>query len=255
MTLASTYSVQLPVFEGPLDLLLELIERAELDITKVALAQVTDQYLAYLRQMPERSLADLASFLLVAARLLQIKSEALLPRPPQREPGEEDPGEALARQLIAYKKYKQISHLLAERERAGLRCYLRLAPPPTPPATLDLSGVTVEDLRQALLEALSPAPRGEPLSQVVAVPQVRIRDQIRLIVAAIRARGKTSFRRLLRKVRSRLEVVVTFLAVLELVKQRRVVASQERLFGDIDLTPAEAWQEGQDVEFELEFER
>ncbi len=255
MALTTAYSVQLQVFEGPLDLLLELIERAELDITKVALAQVTDQYLAYLRQMPERDLADLASFLVVAARLLQIKSEALLPRPPQREPGEEDPGEALARQLIAYKKYKQISHLLSERERAGLRCYVRLAPPPAPPAMLDLSGLTVEDLQRALLEALAPPADDRPLSQVVAAPQVHIRDQIRLIVAAIRSRGKTSFRRLMRRVRSRLEVVVTFLAVLELVKQRRVTATQERLFGDIELTPAEGWQGGQEIEFELEFER
>jgi segregation and condensation protein A len=96
----TTYTVRLPVYEGPLDLLLELIERAELDITKIALAQVTDQYLSHLRQITQRDLDDLASFLVVAARLLQIKSEALLPRPPEREPGEEDPGDALARQLI-----------------------------------------------------------------------------------------------------------------------------------------------------------
>jgi len=87
----TVYTVRLPVYEGPLDLLLELIERAELDITKIALAQVTDQYLAHLRSVAERDLADLASFLVVATRLLQIKSEALLPRPPEREPGEEDP--------------------------------------------------------------------------------------------------------------------------------------------------------------------
>ncbi|MEW6569341.1 MAG: segregation/condensation protein A [Chloroflexota bacterium] len=255
MALSSSYSVHLQVFEGPLDLLLELIERAELDITKVALAQVTDQYLAYLRQMPERQLADLASFLVVAARLLQIKSEALLPCPPQRELDEEDPGEALARQLIAYKKYKQIAHLLSARERQGLRSYVRLAPPPTVPAVLELSNVAVDDLRRAFLEALAPAEDKQPLSEVVAAPHVNIRDQIRLIAAAIRARGKTTFRRLLRRVRSRIEVVVTFLAVLELVKQRKVAATQERLFGDIELTPAEGWQEGQEFEFELEFER
>lgn len=255
MTASTPYSVRIQVFEGPLDLLLELIERAELDITKVALAQVTDQYLAYLRQMPERDLADLASFLVVAARLLQIKSEALLPRPPVREPGDQDPGEALARQLIAYKKYKQISHLLSERERAGLRCYVRLAPPPALPLSLDLSGLTVQDLRRALLQAMAPDVNRTPLSEVVAAPQIRIRDQIRFIMGAIRSRGKASFRRLLRRVRSRLEIVVTFLAVLELVKQRKVTATQEHLFGDIELSPAEGWQEGQEVEFELEFER
>jgi segregation and condensation protein A len=252
---ATSYAVQLPVYQGPLDLLLDLIERAELDITRIALAEVTDQYLAYLRQIPERQLADLASFLVIAARLLQIKSEALLPRPPVREPGEEDPGEALARQLVAYKKYKQIAHLLSERERAGLKTYLRLAPPPTVAPAVDLTGLGLEDLRQALAEALAPQPAGPPLGDVVAAPLVNIRDQIRLIVESIRARGKTSFRKLIRKVKSRLEIVVTFLAVLELVKQRRVLAQQEQLFGDIELVPLGIWDKDQDEEFELEFDK
>lgn len=248
-------NVLLPVYEGPLDLLLELIERAELDITKVALAQVTDQYLAYLRQIPEHQLADLASFLVIAARLLQIKSEALLPRPPLREAGEEDPGDALARQLVAYKKYKQIAHFLAERESAGLRTYLRVAPPPVLVPTLDVGDLEPADLRLAVQEALTPSPEGVPLDEVVAPARVNIRDQIRLIIGNIRARGRTSFSRLMKKVRSRLEIVVTFLAVLELVKQRRVTATQDRLFGDIALAPAEDWADGQEAEFDLEFEK
>jgi segregation and condensation protein A len=255
MTLPGSYEVQLPVFEGPLDLLLDLIERAELDITKVALAQVTDQYLAYLRRATEHDLADLASFLVVAARLLQIKSEALLPRPPERAAGEEDPGEALARQLMAYKKYKQIAFHLAERGRQGLRSYLRLAAPPTIPPTLDLTGLVPDDLRRALEEALAPRPSGPALAAVVSAPKVNIRDQIRLIVASIRARGKTTFSRLLRKVSTRLEIVVTFLAVLELVKLRRVVARQGQLFDDIELVPSETWREDQDAELDLEFDR
>ena len=141
MESSNTYRIQLPIYEGPLDLLLELIEQAELDITKIALAQVTDQYLAYLRQVPERLLEDLISFLLVATRLLQIKSEALLPRPPEREPGEEDPGDALARQLVAYKKYKQVAVLLSDREQDGLRSYLRLTTPPMYESKIDLTGV------------------------------------------------------------------------------------------------------------------
>src|SRR3990172_100954 len=116
----TSYTVRLSVYEGPLDLLLDLIERAELDITKIALAQVTDQYLAHLRQVAQRDIADLASFLVVAGRLLQIKSEALLPRPPEREPGEEDPGDALALQLILYRQFKQVAAALAERVAAGL---------------------------------------------------------------------------------------------------------------------------------------
>jgi segregation and condensation protein A len=98
------YTVTITVYEGPLDLLLQLIEHAELDITAVALAKVTDQYLAYIHLMQVPA-DEISAFLVVAAKLLQIKSEALLPRPPVREVGEEDPAEALARQLRIYKRF------------------------------------------------------------------------------------------------------------------------------------------------------
>jgi segregation and condensation protein A len=101
------YRVNTEVFEGPLDLLLQLIERAELDITRLALAQVTDQYLAYMRTLQEHDAAEVSAFLVIAARLIQIKSEALLPRPVERPVGEEDPGEALARQLRLYRMFKR----------------------------------------------------------------------------------------------------------------------------------------------------
>lgn len=253
MALEAPITVLLPVYEGPLDLLLELIERAELDITKVSLAQVTDQYLAYLQRAPEHELADLASFLVVAARLLQIKSEALLPRPPLREPGEEDPGDALARQLIAYKRYKQVAIQLSKREAAGLRTYLRVAPPPTVEPKLDLSRITLADLQRALQQALA-AVAGPTLDEVVAAPKVRIRDKIVLIVDALRARGQTTFRRLLQHARSRLEIVVSFLAILELVKRRQVTVQQHELFGDIEIVPGAEWNATQDVELESEFE-
>jgi segregation and condensation protein A len=100
----SLYQVITPVYEGPLDLLLHLIERAELDITKLALAEVTDQFLEHLGQIQEQKAEEVSAFIVIASRLVQIKSEVLLPRPPIREPGEEDPGEALAQQLIAYKR-------------------------------------------------------------------------------------------------------------------------------------------------------
>jgi segregation and condensation protein A len=242
------------VYEGPLDLLLELIERAELDITKIALAQVTDQYLAHLRQMVERDLGDLASFLVVAARLLQIKSEALLPRPPEREPGEEDPGDALARQLILYRQFKQAAGALAARLEAGLHTYGRLAPPPKAEPHLDLGSVGVEDLRQTLLQVLA-ATRAEPaLTDSIAAPRVNIRQKIGLIFDALRRRGRLDFRDLLRRSRSRLEVVVSFLAVLELIKQRQIEARQDRLFDAIEIVPGGDWRPDQEVELELEFD-
>lgn len=255
MNRPTDYTIDLPVYEGPLDLLLELIERAELDITKVALAKVTDGYMEYLRSRKALEMEDLTHFLVIAARLLQIKSEALLPRPPEREPGEEDPGDALARQLVAYKKYKQIAVLLAEREETGLRTYLRRAPAPLPEPRLDLEGLGLEDLRQALVElAASDRSTDEDLERAVRLPVVDIRDSIRRIMEAIQSIGRTSFSSVLRDVRSRLEIVVSFLAILELVKQGQVKVEQEGLFGEIEISPGADWDSDQGVDFELEFD-
>ena len=89
---------------------------------------------------------------MIAAKLLQIKSEALLPRPPQREPGEEDPGEALAKQLIMYKRYREIASILTQSEEEGLRTYLRVAPPPKIEGSYDLTGITIDDIAAAAQE-------------------------------------------------------------------------------------------------------
>jgi len=250
----STYSVQLSVFEGPLDLLLQLIERAELDITSVALAAVTDQYLQHLRQLQQRDIGDLSSFLVIAAKLLQIKSEALLPRPPDRAPEEESPADSLARQLIIYKRYKEVATLLHQREEAGLRSYPRMSPTPVHSPKADLTGLTAEDLRKALIEAMLSPLQGTPPQEILAMPRVRLRDKIVQILAAIRGAGSTTFARLTRVAKTRLEIVVSFLAMLELIKQRQVVAQQGELFGEITITPGERWQDDQRVEFELEFE-
>jgi segregation and condensation protein A len=247
------YTVQLPVYAGPLDLLLQLIERDELDITKVSLAQVTDQFLAYLKILEQLSLADIADFIVIAARLILIKSEALLPRPVERQPGEEDPGDELARQLIAYKRYKEIALLLHEREQAGLRTFLRLAPPPKREAQLDLSGLTPLHLLEAVRRALALNPELPPLGTVVAPPKVTIRDQIRLIATTLlRDGGRTSFQAMLASARSRMEVVVTFLAVLELIKRHKIEARQDQLFGDILLIAISEWKEDELAELEFE---
>ncbi len=250
----NTYSVQLEVYQGPLDLLLEIIERAELDITKVALAQVTDQYLSYIRGIGKNELTDLSSFLVIAARLMQIKSEALLPRPPEREPGEEDPGDALARQLIAYRKYKQIAIQLYERQKAGLQAFVRLESPRVAEPKLELGGLGPQDLRKVMQQALIAASRSSSLERVLAAPRIRIRDQIVRILKSLRSAGKTTFRALFDAGSSRLEIVVSFLAVLELIKQRRIIAEQGELFGDIELRPGDEWAEGQEIDSELEFD-
>ena len=248
------YTIQLPVYEGPLDLLLNLIEHAELDITKVSLAEITDQYLTYIRQIQDRQLEDLASFLVMAARLIQIKSEVLLPRPPLREPGEEDPGDALARQLVAYKKYKQVAILLSEREGAGLRSYIRLAPPPVIDPKIDMQEFQLDDLHQAMLEALKNVHKIPTLEENVSTQRVRVRDKILNIIHSLKDVSQLSFRKLIKTARSRLEIVVSLLAVLELIKQDQVEVRQEEMFGDIELVRGSGWQVDQIEELEFEFD-
>lgn len=250
------YQVATPVYEGPLDLLLELIERAELDITRLALAQVTDQYLAYLREMQEHNPAEVSAFLVIAARLLQIKSSALLPRLPA-EPGAievEDDGEALARQLILYKRFKELAGYLQQREERGLRTYLRVAPPPrniTPPR-LDLSGVSLQDLVDAAREIFFDKNALADLDTVVSMPRITIREKIRAIIDTLRNVKLTTFRSMLSPGTTRIEIVVTFLALLELVKRHIVAAQQPKLFGDIALETVGEIDESEP--FAIEFE-
>ncbi len=248
----SSYTVNLPVYEGPLDLLLDLIERAELDVTAVSLAQVTDQYLAYVHALEQVTADELSAFLVIAARLIQIKSEALLPRPPVREPGEISPAEDLARQLRLYKRYKQIALWLEDRQDRNLRTFLRVAPPPKVEARPDLSEITLLDLVQAVERVFGKEASKPALATVIAPPKITIREKIALVTSVLRRHGRLVFQRLFSKNPTRLEVVVTFLAILELIKRHRVRAQQETLFGEIVVEVSEEFGEGE--EFDLEFE-
>jgi len=251
LTHISQYTVVTSVYEGPLDLLLHLIERAELDITSLSLAQVTDSYLEHLRTISEHSPSEVSAFLVIAARLLQIKSEALLPRPPQREPGEEDPGVALAQQLIIYKRFKEMAIYLAQLEATNCHAYPRQAPPPQLDVGIDLSGLSINDLLVAAWQVFSQQTVLSELGSVVPPPRVTIREKIVLIAEFLHNHRSGTFDQLLDTRRYRLDIVVTFLALLELVKRQMVLADQEALFGRIAFQPAEAWND--DTSFELEF--
>jgi segregation and condensation protein A len=246
------YQVRIPIYEGPLDLLLDLIERAELDITSVSLAMVTDQYLAYMHSLEQSNPDDISGFLIIAARLLQIKSEALLPRPPKREPGEEDVGADLVEQLRIYKRIKEVGAWLEARQATGVATYLRVAAPPRIEPKLDPSTLTLEKFMEAANAAFARAPDKELLGSVIAAPTVTIREKIDLIARTLRQLRRATFRGLIRDSATRLEVVVTFLALLELIKRYRVQVQQETLFSDIQIDQLEEWGEGEDIELEFE---
>ena len=246
------YKVQTSVYEGPLDLLLNLIERAELNITAVSLASVTDQYLAHLRGLEQLIPDEISAFLVIAAKLVQINSEALLPRPPEREPGEEDPGVELVELLILYKRYKEIAGWLSERQENNLRTHLRVAPPPKVEAKLDLSNLTLEGLLAAAESAFTKGRKKEALGTVITAPRVTIREKIDFITKTMKNIQRMSFSGLITDKATRVEIVVTFLALLELVKRFRVTAKQDVLFGDIEFERSEDWKDDEEIEIEFE---
>ena len=230
------YRIELPIFNGPLDLLLHLIEREELDVTAISLARVTEQYLEQVESRRE-NIEYLIDFLVVGARLVLIKSRALLPRPPAAPEGEEeeDPAEALLRQLRQYKQFKEAAQWLQWREAEGLRTYLRVAPPPRVERRPDLSDVTLVALLQALRELLARAEAQERSVEVIRPRRITIEGQLRHVRRALRSQKRAPFHALLGSDPDVVEVAITLLATLELIKRQEIVAYQPQPFGPIEV--------------------
>ena len=231
-------------FSGPLDLLLDLIEREQLDITALSLAQVADQYWQHVQSQEELEPDALADFILIGSKLLYIKSCALLPSasPPKEElrRDEAEVAAELARMVEEYKRFRDAAELLGELEEKGQRAYTRLAPGKEIPLPPGLQGVTVDTLMEAVQEALSRKPP-EPEEAVLEIEPVTVDEKIgELSLALERSKGKLAFRPLLRECQTRTEIVVLFLAVLEMIKAGRLWAEQDRPFGDISLVETAA---------------
>ncbi len=264
------YVVHLPVFEGPLDLLLHLIEKRQMEITTISLVAVTDQYLAYLQQWQEPGsmpLANMAAFISIATRLLYIKSQSLLPQASKEEmTGEMEDAAAMAEELrthlLEYKFAKEIAHYLRGREEAGLQTYGRSGllagieaqltwTPPT------LLGLEVESLAHAFQRLLELRAARDEANGAAFIPlaRVRVSERIAEIVALLRVRSSIQLAELLANELSRTVIIVTFLAVLELWKRGRVCVQQAALFGPIILERGEQWvDEVQVNEEEIEFD-
>lgn len=228
--------VRLPIFEGPLDLLLYLIERNDLDITQVSLAQVTAQYLEYVTILQALTLDQLAEYLVIAAKLLWIKSSLLLPRPLEPDEIEEDVGEELVEQLKAYRRFRDAARRLAERE--GFTAYGRTVPPPYPEAPgIGLEGVTLEDLLRLARRVLLARPEAPPVDHFLSRHRLTIHEAIERILEAVGRERRVALSRLLREAETRYDLIALFLGLLELLKQRRVIAHQGRLFDEIYIEP------------------
>lgn len=232
------YSVILPEFEGPLDLLLQLIERAELDITRVSLASVADQYLEFVTKPGNIELNALADYLVLAARLILIKSRSLLPRVETEEQVEvEDSADALARQLRDYKMFKQLAQRLREREQVNIHTYPRRAPTPKPIVTrpAKIAGLTFKTLFNAFKRTIDAAPQ-LPAGMMVEPLRLSIHHRIARIRELTAAVGRVEFTSLLQEANTRVEIIVTFLAILESLKRKLIFVEQDDMFGEIYLS-------------------
>ncbi len=233
---------KLEIFEGPLDLLLHLIDKNEIDIHDIPIAQITEQYMEYVQTMQQLELEVTSEFLVMAATLLSIKSKLLLPKPPKIElegfeEDEIDPREELVMKLIEYRKYKSMAEQLREMEVARSLIYSREPQDLSPflPETTDnpLKGVHLADLMLAFQRTLKRLTSRNRVARIRR-DEISVKDRITEIVRLLEAsREPVLFSSLFAGDRVREEMVVTFLAILELMKMKQINCQQSGLFDDI----------------------
>jgi segregation and condensation protein A len=230
-----TVTVKLARFEGPLDLLLHLIKRDEIDIYDIPISHITQQYLAYLELMRALDLEIAGEFLVMAATLMRIKARMLLPAPPLGEEEDEgDPREELVQRLLEYRQFKEAAETLKGREEERRHLFERgMVPGEDDAGPLPLVPATLFDLLDALNRVMSRVP--EQAVYEVEAEEWDVEDKMSLIASAVAERGELSFHELLMRCQARLEMIVTFMALLELVKLGNVAVVQDASFGDITI--------------------
>ena len=237
--LQSALKVNVEVFEGPLDLLLYLIRKDELDIYDIPIAQLTREYLAYLELMDELNLDVAGEFLVMAATLTQIKSRMLLPRPEgEGEDVDEDPRAELVRRLLEYQRYKEASQELEEREILGFDVFVHPAEVMEEPVEQEEQfDVTLFDLVLSLKAMLEQLP--EPKYHQVVRETVTISQRIYEVMERMRGRERVEFRELFTDATTRPLVIITFLSLLELMKLKLIRCQQAAAYGEIHIYPSE----------------
>ncbi|MCH8814345.1 MAG: segregation/condensation protein A [Chloroflexi bacterium] len=235
-------------FDGPIDLLLELIETQNLDITTLSVAAVADQYWSTIDSVDQIDADEITEFIAFGSKLLLVKSTALLEAPKEPEDDLEDRIDEASGELIdllqEHKRFRDAVDLFRELEEEGARTYARQASAPKVQLPPGLEGITLDALRDAVKEAIARSPK-EPEEAVIQIEPVTVNEKVQELEAAMSKRnGRLRFRPLLEACETRTEIVVLFLAVLELIKSGQLWADQETAFGDIVLSreaaPAEA---------------
>ncbi len=233
MAIADPYTVKLEIFEGPLDLLLHLIRRNQVDIYDIPIATITDQYLDYLKMMRTLNLDVAGEFLLMAATLLQIKSKTLLPLPPEGEDEGEDPRAELVNRLLEYQKYKEAAARLHERDMLDRDIFVQ-ENQAEGSEDRGLVEVGVFELIEALKDVLNRA--SIEAAYDITLDRITIEERIAQILEAVNLeRSGLLFSSLFSGVSSKEEIILTFLALLELIKMRMIKVYQRTPFGPIEI--------------------
>ncbi|MGZ5552669.1 MAG: segregation and condensation protein A [Chthoniobacterales bacterium] len=235
----SDYKVKLEIFEGPLDLLLYLIKRDELDIYDISIERITRQYLEYLQAFKELNIDVAGEFVVMAANLIYLKSRSLLPvdqQPPEEDAEEDDPRWDLIRQLIEYKKFKEAAAQLQVRqlEEAGRFVRQTNGVDPLAAAPLRLGEVGIFQLINAFQNVIKRLEAQEDLQEIFG-EHYTVSDKIEWILQRVADGVPLRFSELFASMASRVEIVVTFLALLELIRLRQVRATQSDAFAEIEL--------------------
>lgn len=242
---------KLQVFEGPLDLLLHLIEKNKIDIYDIPIVEITDQYLEYVNQMPKEDLDMASEFLLMAATLIDIKSRMLLPKEVDEEGNEIDPRAELVEKLVEYKMYKHAAQELRDMQvYAGKSLYKEETLPKEvkkyrQPVDLDklLKDVDLSKLNEIFQMVLKrQVDKIDPVRSKfgkIEMEEVSLPEKIDFVSHTIKTKKKCSFKQLLETASSKIEVVVSFLAILELIKVGEIEVTQENTFDDIYITSIE----------------
>ncbi len=233
------FRVDLSIFRGPLDLLLFLVRKHEVEITDIPIAQITDQYLQYLAVLEQLDVDSVGDFVAMAATLIEIKSQQVLPRADEVQEEIEDPRRELVQRLLEYKKFRDAASILDERGREWQQRFPRLASD-LPPRERDLAEepiheVELWDLVSAFGRIIRETEAARPSS--IVYDDTPIRVHMARILERLRARGQLAFSDLFERGMHKSSLIGVFLAILELVRHKQVLLDQNRLFGEIWLLP------------------
>ena len=240
--------VKLQVFEGPLDLLLHLIEKNKIDIYDIPIVEITNQYMEYIKAMQKEDMNIMSEFLVMAATLLDIKCRMLLPKEVNEEGEEEDPRQELVEQLLEYKMYKFMSYELRDREVDGERVMYKASTIPdevksyVPPVDLDalLGDLTLVQLNRIFKEVMKRQENKlDPVRSKfgkIEKEEVTLPDKLEYVTEYARTHQRFGFRALLKRQSSKVQIVVTFLAILQLMKEGVIYIEQDQPFEEIMIT-------------------